>query len=101
MELCVSNHIQMSKECSFTIKAMPATGNNHSLAVTMPLYKKEFVLIVKLFYQNDSNPFAELHAYRRMKRLRRGPISVKAVKSSKNRNEPKCLASQITRSESL
>lgn len=52
---------------------------NHSSAVNMPLNKKERALIVKLFYQNESNASAALRAYRRMKNLRRGPMSSSAV----------------------
>lgn len=46
----------------------------------MTLYKKERALIIKLFYQNQSNASAALRSYRRMKNLRILPISVNVVK---------------------
>ncbi|GBL89081.1 hypothetical protein AVEN_255218-1 [Araneus ventricosus] len=56
---------------------------NHPPAVIIPLDKKELAIIVKLVYENDRNPSAAFRASRRMKRLRRCPMSVKAIKSSK------------------
>lgn len=47
----------------------------------MTLNKKERALLVKIFYQNGSNYSATLKEYRRMKRLRRGPMSVNGLKN--------------------
>ena len=51
-----------------------------SSAVNLSLHKKERALVVKLFYQNDSNSLAAFRANRRMKKLRREHTCVNAVK---------------------
>ena len=47
----------------------------------MTLSKKERALLMKIFYQNGSNNSATLKEFRRMKRLRRGPMSVNGLKT--------------------
>lgn len=46
----------------------------------MPLQKKDRALLVKLFYQNGSNSVAALREYRRLKGLRKGPMSKNGLK---------------------
>lgn len=46
----------------------------------MALEKKERALLVKLFYQNGNNLSSALREYRRLKGLRKGPMSRQALK---------------------
>lgn len=46
----------------------------------MALEKKDRALLVKLFYQNGGNLSTALREYRRLKCLRKGPMSRQALK---------------------
>ena len=70
----------MNRWSTFSIKAIRVVKKSHSSIVTMSLNKKERALIVKLFYQNNSNALAALQAYRWMKNLRREPMNLSGVK---------------------
>ena len=47
----------------------------------MTLNKKEYALLVTISHQNGSNYSATLREFRRIKRLRRGPISINELKN--------------------
>ena len=53
----------------------------------MGLYKDSRTLLVKLFYQNNNNSAAALREYRRIKGMRKDPLSVPGLKNMIRRFE--------------